>query len=150
MVEVILVPTDGSEHARKAVRLAVDLAQKYGARLIALYVMSPDWSERIPEELLSYARSEHIDASEREIFETVGRQILRHAEALAGEEGLGQIETRIEIGDAAATILSVAEAEKADLIVLGSRGLGSMKALLMGSVSHKVNTHAPCTCITVK
>lgn len=150
MVEVILVATDGSDHARNAVRLAADLAQKYRARLIALHVTTPEWSERVPEELRNYARSEHIEATEREILESVGQQILRNAETLAREEGLEQIDTMLEVGDVAATVLSVAKAAKADLIVLGSRGLGSMKGLLLGSVSHKVNAHASCTCITVK
>lgn len=150
MVEVILVATDGSDHARKAVTLAADLAEKYGARLIAVHVMSPSWNERIPDDLRSYARSEHIEVSEREIFESVGQQILRNAEAIAREEGLERVETLLEVGDVAETILAVAKAQKADLIVLGSRGLGHMASLLQGSVSSKVNTHATCSCITVK
>jgi nucleotide-binding universal stress UspA family protein len=150
MVEVILVPTDGSEHAAKAVKLAADLAQKYGARMIALHVMSPSWGRRIPEEMRSYAHNENIEATEREILETVGQQILRSADAAAREEGLEQIDTMLEYGDVPATVLSVAEAQNADFIVMGSRGLGDMKGLLLGSVSHKVTSHSPCTCITVK
>ena len=150
MVEVILAATDGSDHARRAVKLAADLARKYDANLIALHVMSPSYSERIPEDLLSYARSENIEATERGILESVGHQILHSAESLAREEGLEQIDTLLEIGDVAEAILTVAKATNADLIVLGSRGLGHMKGLLQGSVSHKVNAHAPCTCITVK
>ena len=53
-------------------------------------------------------------------------------------------------GDAAAAILEVAEEEKADLIVIGSRGLGRLKSLLMGSVSQKVAQLAGCTCMTVR
>ncbi len=150
MVDVILVPTDESDHARKAVTLAADLAQKYGARLIALHVMTPSWSDRVPEELRSYAKAEHIQATEREILESVGQQILRRAETLALEEGLEQIETLLEVGDVAATVLAVAQRQNVDLIVMGSRGLGGMKGLLQGSVSHKVNAHSPCSCITVK
>lgn len=150
MVEVILVPTDGSEHAAKAVKLAADLAQKYGARMIALHVMSPSWGRRIPAEMRSYAHNENIEATEREILETVGQQILRSADATAREEGLEQIDTMLEYGDVPATVLSVAETQSADFIVMGCRGLGDMKGLLLGSVSHKVTSHSPCTCITVK
>lgn len=150
MVEVILVPTDGSDHANKAVKLAADLTQKYGARMIALHVMSPSWDRQIPADLRSYAHNEHIGATEREILEAVGQQILRGAETLAREEGLEQIDTQLEFGDVAATVLSVVSAQKADLIVMGNRGLGDMEGLLQGSVSHKVNAHSPCTCITVK
>ena len=150
MVEVILVPTDGSDHARKAVTLAADLAQKYGARMIALHVMTSSWNDRIPEELRSYAKGEHIQATEREILETVGQQILRSAETLAREEGLERVDTLLEVGDVTATVLAVARTQNVDLIVMGSRGLGDMKGLLQGSVSHKVNAHSSCSCITVK
>lgn len=150
MVKVILVAADGSDHARKAVKLAADLAQKYDANLIALHVMSPSYTGRIPDNLRSYARSEHIEATERDILESVGQQILRNAETLAREEGLELVDTLLEIGDVAETILDVAKVQKADLIVLGSRGLGQVEGLLQGSVSYKVNAHAPCTCITVK
>lgn len=150
MVNVVLAATDGSDHARKAVSLAADLAKKYGANLIALHVTSPSWMERIPEDLRSYARSEHMEATEREILESVGRQILHDAEALARQEGLDAVDTLLEVGDVAETILDVARAQKVDLIVLGSRGLGHMKGLLQGSVSQKVNAHSACSCITVK
>ncbi len=112
--------------------------------------MSPSYSERIPEELRSYARSEHIEATEHEILESVGQQILHSAESLTREEGLEQVDTLLEVGDVAETVFDVAKAQNADLIVLGCRGLGHMEGLLQGSVSHKVNTHAICTCITVK
>ena len=150
MVKVILAPTDGSEHANKAVGLAADLANKYDAKLIALHVMAPSWNARIPEALKSYARSEHIEASEREILESVGTQILHGAEALAHEKGAEDIETLLEIGDPAATVLEVAKTQGVGLIVIGSRGLGGVEGLLQGSVSQKVNAHSSCTCVTVK
>jgi len=46
-------------------------------------------------------------------------------------------------------VLSVADAQKADFIIMGRRGLGSTKRLLMGSVSNKVSQLAPCNCATV-
>jgi len=150
MMKVILVPTDGSDHAGKAVKLAADLAQKYGAKLIAMHVMSPSWSESVPEELSRYAHSEHIQATEREILESVGQQILRRAETLAAEQGLEDVETLLEVGDVAASVLAAAEAQGVDAIVMGSRGLGEMAGLLQGSVSNKVNAHSRCSCITVK
>ena len=57
---------------------------------------------------------------------------------------------QIEVGDPAAAILEVAKGRKADLIVMGSRGLGDLQGLLLGSVSHKVGHLADRTCITVK
>ena len=53
-------------------------------------------------------------------------------------------------GDPASRILETAAAEQADMIVMGSRGLGGLKGLLVGSVSNKVNHLAKCTCVCVK
>ena len=58
--------------------------------------------------------------------------------------------TLLEDGDPASTILRVAKGLDADMIVLGSRGLGDAKGLLLGSVSHKVAHFAECTCVSVK
>jgi nucleotide-binding universal stress UspA family protein len=60
------------------------------------------------------------------------------------------VTTLLAGGDPADAILEAAKREKADTIVLGSRGLGDFKGLVLGSVSHKVAAHAECTCITVK
>jgi nucleotide-binding universal stress UspA family protein len=150
MVKTILVPTDGSKHARSAVSLAADLAEKYNAKLIALHVMAQPGTEHIPEELRQYARAEHIEATDREMLESVGNQILRGAGVLAREEGAEQVETLLEIGDPAATVLEVAKSQNVDLIVMGNRGLGSLQGLLQGSVSHKVNALSSCSCVTVK
>ncbi len=56
----------------------------------------------------------------------------------------------VEDGDPAERILRHAETDKVNLIVMGSRGIGSLRGLLMGSVSQKVSQLAPCSCITVR
>ncbi len=150
MIKTILVATDGSEHAKKAVILAADVAQKYDAKVIVLFVMTGLGSGEIPEGLRSFARSEHIEGTDREILESIGNQIVRDAQALAQEHKAPEIETQIEVGDPASTILSVAKNQGINLIVMGSRGLGDLQGLLMGSVSHKVSQLSQCSCVTVK
>ena len=150
MIKTILVPTDGSGHAAKAVRFAADLAQKYGAHVILLHVVE-DWgSSRVPDELRGYARLEHVEITERDLRQSTANEILRRAEETAAAAGAKGIEKRIEEGAPATRILERAKAAGVDLIVMGSRGLGDLKGLLLGSVSHKVSHLAECTCVTVR
>ena len=150
MIKTILVPVDGSEHANKAIVLASDLAQKYDARLIALNVMTEAGSERVPPELRDYERLEHVRVTERSVLDSESERILSDAKLQAREKGTPKVETVRRSGDAAAIILEVANDQSADVIVMGSRGLGNVKGLLLGSVSHKVAQLSECSCITVK
>jgi nucleotide-binding universal stress UspA family protein len=176
MFETILVPTDGSEHAGKALELATDIAEKYKARLVLLHVVP---SSPLPEDVRRMARNEHMvseapggaaalspegmiptstvlgteaesAAEARRVRQFIAEEILAGAKRVAEEKGVKDISAVIEDGDPSAQILRHAGKEAADLIVMGSRGLGDLKGLLMGSVSHKVSQMSPCSCITVK
>ena len=68
----------------------------------------------------------------------------------AADAGLKNVETVMTDGDAAERILDCVGERKVDCVVMGSRGLSDMKALYLGSVSHKVLNKAHCTCIAVK
>lgn len=150
MTKTILVPVDGSDNAERAVSVAADLALKYDARLIALHVMRDDASDSVPPELRDYERLEHAPLSERSMLQSEADQILRHAEMGVQEMEGVKIETVLREGDAATTILEVANDRAADLIVMGSRGLGTLKGLLVGSVSQKVSQLCACNCMIVK
>ena len=80
----------------------------------------------------------------------LAEQILRQANKLALKQGVEDAVSKIADGDPAQEILECADRENADLIVVGSRGLGDLKGLLMGSVSHKVSQHAKSSCVIVK
>jgi nucleotide-binding universal stress UspA family protein len=175
MIKTILVPTDGSGHAKKAVTLAADIAEKYDARLVLLHVMPRG---PLPDALRHMAEIEHVveggvpgavsatasipaakfpagivrgeDAHDREVVEFVGRKILGNAEDIAKAKGIVDYETALEDGNPVKRILDYADKENANLIVMGSRGVSDFNGLLMGSVSHKISHLAKCTCITVK
>jgi nucleotide-binding universal stress UspA family protein len=85
-----------------------------------------------------------------QVFTALGDQILERAKRAARKKGVKDIATRVDDGDPARCIIDRAKAENADLIVLGSRGLGDLEGLFMGSVSHKVSHLAECSCVTVK
>ncbi len=164
MIGTILVPTDGSEGAGKAVSFAAELAGRHEARLILLHVMPPG---EVPEALQHLAEAEyHVEpearttgprmgyfqqaAPSREARAAIADQVLTHAGRLAREGGAKRVETISEEGDPTAQILDYAAREEADMIVMGSRGLGDLKGLALGSVSHKVSHMATCTCVTVR
>ncbi|MCP4330516.1 MAG: universal stress protein [Alphaproteobacteria bacterium] len=174
MFKTILAATDGSDHADKAVGLASDLAAKYDAKLILLHVLlSGDRADQLRHwaeiENIVPARSGSIATALAEIpmakapapgdgteflaqraSEQVGEHLTKACARLAREKGAKTVETVVAEGDPAKCILETAKKEGADLIVLGSRGLGDLKGLLLGSVSHKVSHLADCTCITVR
>jgi nucleotide-binding universal stress UspA family protein len=133
MFSHILVATDGSDHARKAVAAAADLARHYGARVTVVTVFEP-----IPLDLgTPYA--EHLMARRLATAE----ELLREAAAALERAGVAH-ETDTLSGPPARTILDVAMSRKPDLIVLGSRGLGPVGQILLGSVSFRVVQEATC------
>jgi nucleotide-binding universal stress UspA family protein len=152
MFQTILAATDGSEHARKAVRLAADLAAHYRARLVLVLAVPPG---EAPAELRRLAEIEHlvdadVAADPTRVSRAIVERILDQAATLAREQLAEQVTTRLETGETVQVILHAIEEERADLVVMGTRGLSDIKGLLLGSVSHKVAQLAPCPCLTVK
>jgi nucleotide-binding universal stress UspA family protein len=107
-------------------------------------------SGRVPGEVRELARLEHIRITERDIRQAGANEVLHKAETQARNHGATRIERVIEEGDPTRRILALAKARGVDMIVMGSRGLGDLQGLLLGSVSHKVGHLAKCTCITVR
>jgi len=173
MYTTILAATDGSEHAGKAVDLASDLAVKYDAKLVLVHVLlSGDRTERLKR----WAEVEHVGGARSsglatalaevplakaphagdnpflsaQVGQAIGDHLLQSSKRVAAERGVKEIKGVVKDGDPAKAILGCAKTEGADLIVIGSRGLGDLKGLLVGSVSHKVCQLADGTCITVR
>ena len=80
----------------------------------------------------------------------MAERLLADAQKVAKDKGVEEVHCVIEDGDPVKKILRHAEEDAANLVVMGSRGLGDLQELLMGSVSHKVSQLSPCSCITVK
>ena len=141
MYSAIVVGTDGSDTAAKAVTRAADLAERIGGRLHIVTAFGPKPAE-IPDEL----------ADEYKWMATAGAQaeaILRQAADAVAREGL-DVETQARQGDAATTIIDVAGEVGADLIVVGNKGMTGVARFLLGSVPSKVAHHAPCDVLIVR
>ncbi|WP_438764941.1 universal stress protein [Kushneria sp. TE3] len=145
MFTSLLVPVDGSVHALKAISIAAKLAGP-NATLHLLHVR-----ELVPHihhgGLLSM--QEAIQASSPEAAEKEIQDILEQSQAHLRTCFDGRIETHGRHGDPARVIAHQAEALDVQVIVIGSRGLGTWSGMLMGSVSHKVSHIASCMVISV-
>jgi nucleotide-binding universal stress UspA family protein len=138
--DTIVVGTDGSEGAARGVREAARLARMTGARLVIVSAFS---------DLHPYR--EHIESSGREDLINLGAvadQLLMRAAAAEGDDL--ETETVSRQGDPAQVLADVAKEENAQLIVVGDRGLSGVERFLLGSVSHKVSHHAPCSVLIVR
>ncbi len=151
MAKRFLVAVDGSEHGWKALDLATDLAKLSEAELVVLHVVP---YEPVPDGLEEWARMEGIPVEAQSAHyhasQASGDEITSQAERRARQAGVAKVSTRGAEGSPAKKIVAMAESIGADMIFLGSRGLGDARGLLMGSVSHKVMHLAPCTCVAVK
>lgn len=146
MSKLILVPVDGSEHSQKAIEFAADWAKTHDGQLHLLHVPEPMTGDEV---LVLGGASLTLHAT-REELEEAGHEILKAAVEVAQNAGQKKVETSLVIGDPAHKIIAKAEELGADMIVLGTRGLGEWKSLMLGSVSHKVMQLAQCTCVTVR
>lgn len=139
MFKTILLGVDGSEHALKAAALAGDMARKMHADLWVVVCFDP-----IP----SYFGQPNIQNAITARMEQA-EAILHPALEAVGETG-GSVKTEMLEGAPAEAILKVAEARQVDLIVMGTRGLGRLGGLVLGSQSQKVLANASCPVLLVK
>jgi len=149
MFENILMPIDGSEHAKQAVEAAAKLAEKFGSQLTVLHVMPRAGSHRVPDDLKEFARVEHLSANEAQIFSSIAEAIVNRAKDQAQSLGAKNTKTAIEIGDPATKIIDYSNAHDIDTIVMGRRGLSDLAGLFMGSVTHKVTQQTVLACLTI-
>ena len=139
MFDVILVAVDGSPHSKKALEYARHLAECHDSNLFLVHAFPhtgdlrgyPDYTRLIARRVKD------------------GQAILDKARKILGHTRFNIREELLE-GPAADAVISVAQARRADLIVMGTRGHGALKGVLFGSVSNKVSHYAPCTVMVVR
>ena len=148
MFSNILVAVDGSDHALKAADAACALAKVHGARLVVLTVAKP--VKGMSQNVKEYMYAEHIAGEPQYVLSEMARSVLTEVENRARKLSLANVKTVVREGQPARRIVEYAKEHDVDLIVMGSRGLGDIGGMLLGSVSHKVNSLAECSCLTVK
>jgi ubiquinone biosynthesis protein len=124
-VRLVLVATDRSETAERAVRFAADMAGRYEAELLVLRVLVGDNGSR----------------------EEVARELAEHVNGLAGERK----RSAVVLGDdPAEAIVEAARRERADVVVVGSVGMSGRREFLLHNVPNRVSHNAPCTVVIVQ
>lgn len=175
MTRHIVVATDGSDTAMKAVDLASEIAAKFEVPLTVAHAMH---FGRPPEELARMAEVEHLveraktrapvdfpdvpdsmiklfrdtrpGEDSMRLVTLIGDELMERAADRARELGVRSVAMRSVLDDPAEGILHIAEDVGADMIVLGHRGLGRLKRVMLGSVAQKVLSHAKCTVVSVR
>jgi len=142
MINVVAVGTDGSDTADKAVEFALEMAEKFGARLVVGSSYTPVTEDKIrhdqrdaPEDIQwSINPTQEVDAT------------LRKVEERARDRGIEAVSEARE-GDPSDVLCAIADDHDADVIVVGNRG---MHRRVLGSVPNSVSHKAPCSVMIVK
>jgi nucleotide-binding universal stress UspA family protein len=145
MFSSIVVGTDGSETATKAVRQAAELARAVGAKLELVSAYEPVPAQRLSDERRQAPEDLQWAINPREDVDAT----LEAAAKVAREAGV-EVAVYARQGDPADAILDVAEEREADLIVVGNKGMTGAKRFLLGSVPNKVSHHAPCSVLIIR
>lgn len=170
----IVVAFDGSAHASRALEIGATLAAQEDIPLGIIYVMdvghktlTEDIREMariegvinpVPKMLVNYeeahplmfsAMAQASAESERALVQYADF-LLQQAEKSARHFAAARIDSKVVLGKPAEEIVAFARERQADLIVIGSRGLGRLQSLVLGSTASKVAQLAACSCLTVK
>jgi len=143
MFDTVVIATDGSGSAQRAVEAALDLAGRFDATVHALYVVDSSEVESTPDDVR--------DVLERALATTGGRALTFVREAATSDgETEADVVTAIREGEPAAEIQAYAEDMDADLIATGTRGRHGEHAFLLGSVAEQIVRHAPMPVLSVR
>jgi nucleotide-binding universal stress UspA family protein len=145
MFRSIVVGTDGSETAQKAVQEAIELAKAVGASIELVSAYEPVPTARLRQEARETPEDLQWMVNPREEVDST----LSEAGDTVREAGV-DVNTYAREGDPADAILDVAEEKGADLIVVGNKGMTGAKRFLLGSVPNKVSHHAPCSVLIIR
>ncbi|NLV17174.1 MAG: universal stress protein [Syntrophomonadaceae bacterium] len=144
MFKNILVPVDGSEYSCNAAKAATSMGEKYGGKVTFLHVIAKSLDANLNIQDKHEILLEKITALRLEGYEILEKAIQNSSKDTVETKAI------LSWGNPADIILEKTEENKYDLIVMGNRGLGAIKGLLLGSVSEKVIKSIRCPVMIVK
>lgn len=147
MIAKILIAVDGSRHSLKSVEIGAQVAKGLGAKILLFHVVKP---YDLPDSLKEFAKAEHMATIDADLLKKGAQHLLAKSLDTARKAGMKEVEIESEVGPIARTIVARAKSYKADMIVIGSRGMGDLEGMLRGGVSHRVEILAKCPVLVVK
>jgi nucleotide-binding universal stress UspA family protein len=141
MFTKILVPADGSDNSYRALEAALVFSEKLGSSISIVNVM-----EQVP---ITHIESEKLLNELLEAYKKENQEILSKCSDIAHQKGI-TIKTVLLQGNPAPVILDYIKKENFDLVIMGSRGMGKFKELILGSVSSKIMHHSPCAVMIIR
>ncbi|MEM2134087.1 MAG: universal stress protein [Candidatus Freyarchaeota archaeon] len=151
LIQKVLVAIDGSIYSDKVARYGEEIAKHHNAEITLIHVVEP------PKIILPMSGMETtLPMAEIELTEKLATEMENKAKKLLNQykkdmENKGiNVKILIERGNVSETILTIAEEEGYDLIIVGCRGLGNIKRFILGSVSDKISKHANCSVLIVR
>lgn len=141
MFTKILVPADGSDNSYGALEAALVFSEKLGSSVSVVNVM-----EQVP---ITHIESEKLLSELLEAYKKENQEILSKCSDIAHQKGI-TIKTILLQGNPAPVILDYIKKENFDLVIMGSRGMGKFKELILGSVSSKIMHHSPCAVMIIR
>src|SRR6266699_3837151 len=141
----LLVALDGSESSQRAAQAALELAEKLKTDLIVLHAIASPTGMSLP------APSQHEIDAYYAYARKAAMGIVGETESKAKKQGI-HVKTEIPeaVSSVVETIINHATKENVDLIIVGTRGLGGFKKMLLGSVSSGIVSHAHCPVLVVR
>ncbi|HEX6280974.1 MAG TPA: universal stress protein [Nitrososphaera sp.] len=149
-ISKIVVPIDGSKNSMEAADYALKMAQKYGSKVALVHVVNIDQNLQ----LLGIYRLSYPDPIKKKVEEARTEAQKWFTEIIRNAEQRRVPINKTDVIDSpmsvVAALVNYAEQEKADLIVIGTRGRSGISKMLLGSVASGVVTYAPCPVLVVK
>ena len=147
MIKNILVPVDGSGPSGKALKLAVDIAEKYDANLSVLLVASHEIDKKL-QNFTNHEYSLKDNNAAKTVSEQMGKSTINGMVNML--KTTVAIKSVVLFGNPATQIVEYSMENNVDMVVMGNRGLGDIKGMMMGSISRKVNRQVKCAFVSVK
>jgi len=155
LIKKILVAIDGSEQAERALLWGLELAERFNSKVLLVSVAEPVVVPLAPSVTMNPMQAavippDAIDSHKRELKARHMQVLSDSCERAKMNKPNVYVEIRLEVGSPANKIIEAAREGNFDIIVMGNRGLGGIKQLLLGSVSKKVADEAHCPVLIVK